>query len=202
MVALVCYDIPGPDLWHERLVCAEVIGDEFVVVSPDGEMFVEQLCLETNDDTRGLRFKTPAGGMPPGMGAGAQVYGFAEPITVQTRRDWIAEGLVMASVERRRRGLPGVVAEPAAAGRAGAAAGGAGAGQPSCPCLWPMGPPPSPARLPLLPRPLGLSQPELCPEGAPDRPAWWRLLAEEVLLMALRLGRVPPPAPVEERLAP
>ena len=38
----VCYDVPGPTLWHERLVLHHITNDDYVVASPDSEVFLSR----------------------------------------------------------------------------------------------------------------------------------------------------------------
>ncbi len=44
-IALVCYDVGGPDMWHERLLLAHIAADEWMVLSPDLDMFPEPLTV-------------------------------------------------------------------------------------------------------------------------------------------------------------
>ena len=66
------YDVGGPALWHERLVLRHVTGESYVVVTPDGDVFIEDLTL-ANDDLAGLRLGGPGGGHPVGIRA-ANIY--------------------------------------------------------------------------------------------------------------------------------
>jgi hypothetical protein len=68
-IALVCYDIDGPDMWHERMLTGHVTADEWVVLSPDLDMFTEALSVTGNPDLRRVRFRTPLGALPPGIPA-------------------------------------------------------------------------------------------------------------------------------------
>ena len=40
---LVLYDVPAPNLWHERMVMDHVEGEEYVVATPDQDVYVEEL---------------------------------------------------------------------------------------------------------------------------------------------------------------
>eukprot|EP00972_Heterocapsa_arctica_P097818 14432109-Heterocapsa_arctica.AAC.1 len=62
-------------MWHERCLLAHVTGDEWMVLSPDLDMFPEPLTVAGNPDLRGVRFRTPLGALPPGIAAG-RVYQF------------------------------------------------------------------------------------------------------------------------------
>ena len=53
---LVFYDVPGPSLWHERMVMDHVEGEEYVVATPDQDVYVEELSLG-NSDLRALAVK-------------------------------------------------------------------------------------------------------------------------------------------------
>ena len=50
------YDVPGPDLWHERLVLAHICDEDYVVCTPDREVHYEQLPL-LNEDLKLIRVK-------------------------------------------------------------------------------------------------------------------------------------------------
>ena len=75
--AYVRYDEQGPpgELWHERLILSWVVASLYVVLTPDYDMFIEQLDV-ANADLSGLRFGAPGGGLPVGL-AGGRVYRFA-----------------------------------------------------------------------------------------------------------------------------
>ena len=47
MRVMLCYDLPGPELFHERLVLGVCLcGRGWVVVmTPDGDVFSEQVAL-------------------------------------------------------------------------------------------------------------------------------------------------------------
>ena len=61
---LVMYDVPGPDLWHERLVLFHVHQDDYIVGTPDSEVHYEELSL-TNSDLKGIRVKPGPITLPP-----------------------------------------------------------------------------------------------------------------------------------------
>ena len=62
----ICYDLPPPELWHERLVLASCACGRgwHIVLTPDFDVFPEHVSLE-NDDISGFRvgraFQLPAG---------------------------------------------------------------------------------------------------------------------------------------------
>lgn len=57
---LVCYDVLGPTLWHERLVLHYITNDDYVVACLDSEVFYEELSL-LNPDFEGIRLKLGSG---------------------------------------------------------------------------------------------------------------------------------------------
>ena len=61
-----------PALFHERLVLAWVNEGEYVVMSPDADVFIEQLDA-ANPDLVALRFGTTDRALPHGLGNGAQI---------------------------------------------------------------------------------------------------------------------------------
>lgn len=112
---LVLYDVPGPDLWHERLVLQHIDHDDYVVASPDQDVFYEELSL-LNVDLKGIRVKPNASTLPAGIAA-AQVY----PLPAFTATDVATirgESLRVLAEERVARGLAVVpaAAAPLAAG--------------------------------------------------------------------------------------
>ena len=111
------YDVPGPILWHERLVLLHVERDEYIICTPDADVYVEDLSI-MNDDLRGIRLKPSPAVLPPGIAPG-QVYGLpafsAAEIALMR-----ATATTLLGQERVTRGLAAV-----GAGRAGEAAGAA-----------------------------------------------------------------------------
>ena len=101
-IAYVRYD--GFDVWHERMICGCVQNDEYLIVTPDFEFFVEQLSVH-NSDLDGFRVQAPGGVLPLGIDAGS-VYGFRPPNGAE-RAQVLAEGLQLADGERLGRGLGG-----------------------------------------------------------------------------------------------
>ena len=112
---LVNYGAADGGLWHTRWVLDHVRFNEYVVASPDYDIFTEELSMQ-NLDLEGLRLRPPGGGMPPGL-AGAPVYGFG-PMTDADRTHLLQEGARIAAAERAALGLGGppapAVAPPAA----------------------------------------------------------------------------------------
>ena len=70
---LLEYDVGGPRLWHERLALEHVRNDLYVVVTPDRDIYVEELGL-MNNDLRSIRVRAAQGVVPPGVAA-EQIYG-------------------------------------------------------------------------------------------------------------------------------
>ena len=70
---LLEYDVAGPRLWHERQVMLHIQGDLYVVLTPDGDIYSEELGL-LNSDLRGIRVRPGPGVLPAGIVA-AEVYG-------------------------------------------------------------------------------------------------------------------------------
>ena len=62
---LVEYDVGGPRLWHERWALEHVGGDSYIVVTPDRDIYSEDLGL-LNSDLRGIRVRPAPGVVPPG----------------------------------------------------------------------------------------------------------------------------------------
>lgn len=113
-IALLEYDVPGPTVIHERMVIEHVINDEYVVCTPDRDIFVEQLSVE-NQDLKSFRLRPSANQLPPGVNP-AQLYSLPgwNPGEVAAIKD---EGRRLAVQERGLRAAPGgaVAAPPAGA---------------------------------------------------------------------------------------
>lgn len=69
---LVEYEVAGPRLFHERLVAEHVSGEQYIVITPDEDIYMEELSL-LNPDLRSLRVKPSDAVLPGGVGAG-EVY--------------------------------------------------------------------------------------------------------------------------------
>ena len=112
----VQYDVPGPVLWHEPLVLRHVRDQEYVIATPDRDVYVEELGLG-NADFRGVRAQGPDGGLPAGLRA-SQVYTLpvfsaAETAAINSEADQVLADEQAAAVL--------VAAAPAVAAGAGAA---------------------------------------------------------------------------------
>lgn len=66
--ALLEYDVPGPVVIHERMILDHIEADDYVVCTPDRDLFVEQLTVENVD------LRSQPNQLPPGVAA-ARVYG-------------------------------------------------------------------------------------------------------------------------------
>ena len=107
-VVLVKYEDPEP-LWHQRLLCGLIEAATWVVCTPDGDFYPEDLQL-ANPEIRAYRTYLPGGVLPDGVPAG-NVYGFPQ----RTERDfWIlmSTGFQLAFTERQRLGHPPAVSSP------------------------------------------------------------------------------------------
>lgn len=106
-----------PGVIHTRLALDHVEGNEWVVVTPDADMYVEELSPANSDFSR--FFHMPDGNLPPRIPRN-QIYAF-QPMTAQQYARFVSRGQAMAVAERDSRGLrapPGPAAP--AAGPAGA----------------------------------------------------------------------------------
>lgn len=119
---LVLYDVPGPDLWHERLVLQHIAGEDYVVATPDADVHYEELSL-LNPDLKGIRVKPNAVALPAGIAA-AQVYALPAFSAAEMRNLQDEATRVLAAEQALR----GVAVAPAAAAAAAPAAGGFVAG--------------------------------------------------------------------------
>ena len=105
--ALVAYNVvqdPRHLLFHERFLAAWVGEDDWVVVTPDEDMYIETLVGGDDEDILVVRYKPQPDQMPAGMG-GARIYGFPHVPQLDVARGWIEEAELIAAAEVRRRGL-------------------------------------------------------------------------------------------------
>ena len=90
---------------HARLVGGHVENDEYAVVSPDFDVFVEQLSLN-NADLEGIRFSASIDAPPRGVpAAGNALYTFV-PLAAADVTALLVESDQVANLERAHRGLP------------------------------------------------------------------------------------------------
>ena len=155
-----------PRLWHQRFLAARVINSEFLVATPDFDMYVEDISLQ-NNDFEGLRRMIGFGQPPPGLG-GATVYGF-DNLTAADWQHLRDEGRRLATAERRARGLGPVAAPDPGAVAALVAAG---------PLAAPVASPVLPLRVQAVAAPAAAAAPPAGPAGAAPAMAafllpWW-----------------------------
>ena len=96
------YAPPDDDMFHERLILAWVVRAEYIVLTPDFDMFIEQVD-SNNADLSGLRFGDHSGTLPFGL-TGAAVYRFAVKPSGRDLQGLLVEGERMAQSERQARG--------------------------------------------------------------------------------------------------
>ena len=72
-LVLLEYDVGGPRLWHERIPLEHIREDLYVVVTPDRDIYAEELGL-MNADLRNIRVRPGPGAVPPGVDP-ARIYG-------------------------------------------------------------------------------------------------------------------------------
>lgn len=106
----------GDDVWHQRLVLSWVAAGEYVIATPDWDIFIEQLDAG-NADLEGLRFGDAAGTLPVGLAA-QPMYAFALKPAGLELAGLIREGEAHSRTERLARGLVGApgVGGPVAGG--------------------------------------------------------------------------------------
>ena len=118
--ALLEYDVPGPVVIHERAILQHLSGDEYAVLTPDGDVYIEEMAV-TNSDLRSFRLRPAPGVLPPGVLA-AQVYGL--PVfTPADMAGYRAEAQRVVAAELAARGGGAVIAQAAVPAVAGIGAG-------------------------------------------------------------------------------
>lgn len=117
----------GLGLFQERLVASHIQDDEYMIVTPDFDIYVEQLSALNNDLNR-FRLPGAGGGLPPGIPE-ESIYGFGMVSRVTTQQ-LLAEARHAAEGERRARGL-GAAAPAAPANAALVPVGGPPPGAPA-----------------------------------------------------------------------
>ncbi len=108
-LALLEYDVGGPVVVHERMVLDHIEAEDYVVCTPDRDIYVETLSV-LNPDLRAFRVRPRANMLPAGVAAGS-VY----PLpawTVDEIADIRAEASREADNERRRRNVGAVAPVP------------------------------------------------------------------------------------------
>ena len=66
---LLEYDVGGARLWHERLALEHIRDDVYIVLTPDRDIYAEELGL-MNGDLRNIRVRAAQGAIPAGVAAG------------------------------------------------------------------------------------------------------------------------------------
>lgn len=113
---LIEYDVGGRRLWHERWAVEHVQGDNYIVVTPDSDVYMEELGL-FNSDIRAIRVQPAACVVPPGVDA-RSVYQLPA-FNAQQTSDLRAEARRVADQERQAvAGVAAVAVPPAAAAAA------------------------------------------------------------------------------------
>ena len=103
-IALLEYDVAGARVVHERMVFDHITGDEYVVLTPDRDMFVEQLSVE-NPELKAFRLRPAPNQLPPGVNAG-QVYSLPA-FTAAEIQQFKDDARTLAIAERAARGVAG-----------------------------------------------------------------------------------------------
>ncbi|CAK0796211.1 unnamed protein product, partial [Prorocentrum cordatum] len=93
----------GDALYHERILLAWVVDSLFIVITPDFDVYIEQIDA-SNPDLEALRVSDHAGSIPFGL-TGAQLYRFRARPAGADLVNLMAEGRHHARVERAARGL-------------------------------------------------------------------------------------------------
>ena len=91
-----------PEVLHSRLLLAQVVGDSWIILTPDHDMYEEQLSPH-NPDLKAFYFLGPGGAIPGHLNA-ANVYGFA-PILPNRMANYYVQGRALADAARVARGL-------------------------------------------------------------------------------------------------
>lgn len=119
-----------PRCVHTRLILGHIENQEYQVLTPDFDCYVEEIS-DANSDLTHFWVGAAGGGIPAGVNA-RNVYGF-RPMSANEFANRLAAGAALADAERARRGVaaPAPAGAPVAGVPAGAAAavpGGADAG--------------------------------------------------------------------------
>ena len=101
---LVRYDIPGELTWHSRLVLGHVTSGEYVILTPQGDIYTEDYG-SASLEVATWRLFDPAGPLPLGVDP-AHVHPFNPLPDAATIARLLQEGEVYASMEKLQRGLP------------------------------------------------------------------------------------------------
>ncbi|CAK0875001.1 unnamed protein product, partial [Prorocentrum cordatum] len=129
--------------WHERLILASLGGAKYLVLTPDEDMYEEEIDARSVAD---FRQAGPRGGLPAGLGAaeGQPVYRFTERPRGAALQSWIDAAEEQAVELRAARGLaeepePPPLADGGAPSGAGAAGSGSTGERADWVCVVPEG---------------------------------------------------------------
>lgn len=107
--ALVEYDVPGPRVVHEKWALEHIADEDYIIVTPDRDIYCESLSI-LNPDLTAIRVRPGPNQLLPGVPAGVvhalPAWSPAEIAAIQ------ADAATEAIAERARRGP--VVAAPVA----------------------------------------------------------------------------------------
>ena len=127
---LLEYNVGGPRLWHDRMVMEHVANETYVVLTPDGDVYAEDLGL-LNPDIRAIRVRPGPRRVPPGVVA-AEIY--AMPVWTANQMNGYRDEARRVADQERDALAGGPLAAAAVGALAPAAAAAVGvqpAGQPS-----------------------------------------------------------------------
>lgn len=116
-VALLEYDVGGPVVIHERAILQHCSGDEYAILTPDGDVYIEEMSV-SNSDLRSFRLRPAPGVLPPGVNA-AQLYALPQ-FTPAQMAAYRTEAQRVISAEIAQRGAAGALAIGGAAAQAAA----------------------------------------------------------------------------------
>jgi hypothetical protein len=122
-LCLLEYDVGGAQVLHERLVLLHAYDDHYASVTPDGDVYVEEMSAQ-NAELRSFRIRPAPGVDPPGVIA-ATVYRLPAFTAVEIGR-FMGEARVEVNAARAAQGIvAAAVAAPAAVVAVAAPAGAA-----------------------------------------------------------------------------
>ena len=94
----------GRGLFHQRMLIGYVDGKDWVIVTPDFDVYVEDFTIN-DDGAQAVRFGPPTGALPAGLVA-TQIYMFRPVLSRARKAALLSEGQRLAAIEKARRGLP------------------------------------------------------------------------------------------------
>ena len=89
----------NPELWHMRLLCAKVRGSEWMIMTPGGDLYSEDLTSIGNDLITDSRICGIRGGIPEGVPRNL-VYNFGQ-LDVDEKADALVRGEAEADIIRK-----------------------------------------------------------------------------------------------------